>query len=253
MIEEVSGTRTVLIACVLASTSLGGLALAQSTTSSGSYASQATTTSSRDETAAIKHVNDAVAVVRKMEAESGMTSLLQQAKGIFIMPTYTRVAVGVGAGGGSGVLLVKRDDGTWSDPAFYHVGGMSVGLQVGAETGPVALVLSSSKASSEFLQKNNFSLSADAGLTMVNWAVSGSAATGDVVVWASNKGLFGNVATLSVNDIRFSQTQTNAYYHQTAAVADVVSGKVRNPHADALKQALAASSTGTMGGSPGIK
>lgn len=87
---------------------------------------------------------------------------MQQAKGVFIVPTYGRVALGVGGSGGAGVLLVKRDDGTWSDPAFYNIGGISVGVQAGAEGGPIAMVLNNEKGVSRFMQKNNFSLSADA-------------------------------------------------------------------------------------------
>ncbi|MGZ3241976.1 MAG: lipid-binding SYLF domain-containing protein, partial [Burkholderiaceae bacterium] len=203
---------------------------------------------------ATKHVNDAVTVVHRMEAEPRMNNLMQQAKGVFIVPSYGRAALGVGGRGGAGVLLVKRDDGTWSDPAFYNIGGISVGIQAGVEGGPIALILNNDKAVNSFMQKKNkFSLSADAGLTVVNWAkvAQGTVGTGDVVVWAGTKGLFGNVATLSVNDIRFNQNETTAYYHQTLTASDVISGKVKNPQADTLKEALATTSTGTASGSSG--
>ena len=73
----------------------------------------ATAAASRQEQTADKHVSEAVGVVQKMHAEPRMKELLQQAKGIFIVPTYGRAAVGVGASGGAGVLLVKRADGSW--------------------------------------------------------------------------------------------------------------------------------------------
>lgn len=247
--------RGIVIACIIAMTALSGFAAAQSTSTSGSSDTQtpANAPTSKRESAAAKHVTDAVAVVHRMESEPRMKDLLQQAKGVFIVPTYGRAAVGIGGSGGAGVLLVKRDDGTWSDPAFYNIGGISVGVQAGAEGGPIAMVLNNDKAVNKFMQKNNFALSADAGLTVVNWAkiAQGSVGTGDVVAWAGTKGLFGNVATLGVNDIRFNQNETTAYYHQTVAANDVISGKVKNPQADMLKQALAATSTGTASGSSG--
>jgi lipid-binding SYLF domain-containing protein len=257
MIMEKYKVRPIVAACILAMTSLSGYAAGQSTSSSRSSDTDtqagASVPASKNEAAAVKHVNDAVAVVRRMESECGMSNLLQQAKGIFIVPTYGRVALGVGGSGGKGVLLAKRGNGEWSDPAFYNVGGLSVGAQAGAEGGPIVLVLNNDKALNRFMEKNNFSLSADAGLTVVNWAkvVQGSVGAGDVVAWAGTKGLFGNVVSVGVNGIRLDQDETNAYYHQTVSPRDIISGAVKNPQADTLKQALAANSRGTASSSSG--
>lgn len=246
--------RVIATACIAAMTSLSGMATAQSTSANpAADPASASSTVSRAEANATKHVSDAVAVVRRMESTPGMNHLLQQAKGVLIVPTYARAALGVGGSGGSAVLLVKKEDGSWSDPAFYNVGGISVGAQAGAEGGPIAMVLNNDKAVDSFMQKNNFSLSADAGLTVVNWTkiAQGSVGTGDVVAWAGTKGLFGNVASIGVSDIRFNQSETNAYYRQTLTAKEVISGKVSNPQADALKQALAASASGASSGSSG--
>jgi lipid-binding SYLF domain-containing protein len=191
--------------------------------------------------AATKHVDDAAAVVRRMESDPGLVRLLAQAKGVYVMPSYGRAAFGLGASGGAGVFSARRADGTWSDPAFFNTGGISIGLQAGAEGGPVVLILNNDKAVSSFRQKNNFNLSADAGLTVVNWSrqAAGTAGNGDVVVWSGSKGLFGNVATLAINDVRFNQKATQAYYGKAATVTDVVEGKATNSHSDMLKQALA--------------
>ena len=244
--------KTVIItACLLAATSLSGLVAAQSTSASGTTGTQSTT--SKQEATAIQHVNDAVAVVRRMETEPGMNKLLQQAKGVFIVPTYGRAAFVVGGSGGAGVLLAKRDDGVWGDPAFYNIGSLSVGAQAGVEGGPITLVLNNDKALNKFMQKNNFSISADTGLTVINWAkvAQDSVGTGDVVAWAGTKGLFGNVITLGINDIRFNQSTTNAYYHQTVDASDVIKGKVKNAQAATLREELARISTAATSGSSG--
>jgi SH3 domain-containing YSC84-like protein 1 len=255
MITENFKARVIATAWILAMASLHGYAVAQPTSSRGGSNTQAAsdTVDKKAETAAMRHVDDAVAVVRRIELEPGLNTLLQQAKGVFIVPTYARVALGVGGGGGAGVLLVKRDSGGWSDPGFYNIGGISLGAQVGAQGGPIVMVLNNDKAVNSFMQKNKFSLSADAGLTVVNWAkvAQGSVGAGDVVVWAGTKGLFGNVVSIGVNDIRFDQKETDAYYHKVVSASDVVSGAVKNSQADTLKQALAASSASTSSGSSG--
>lgn len=229
--------RMLLAAGALALISIGGPACAQDTLGTKSAATVAT----KPEATAIKHVSDAVTVAQRMLQEPRMKELLAQAKGIFIVPTYGRAALGVGASGGAGVLLVKRADGTWSDPAFYNLGGISAGAQVGAEAGAIALVLNNEKAVNKFMQKNSFAVNAAAGLTIVNWAkiAQGSLGDGDVVAWAGTKGLYGNLVAVGVSDIRYNQRLTNAYYHTTVTAADAVAGKHTNANADTLKQTLA--------------
>jgi len=206
----------------------------------GMQVQERTKESSADATE-IKHVANSADVVHRMAAEPGMDKLLAQARGVYIVPTYGRAALGLGAAGGAGVMVAKRPDGTWSEPVFFNLGGISVGAQAGAEGGPVVLVLMNDKAVGEFKKKNNFSLSADAGLTVVDWSrqAQGIAGTGDVVAWSGTKGLFGNVATLAVNDIRYNEGANRAYYGRPVTVDDVMAGKATNPHSKPLTQALA--------------
>lgn len=226
---------------------LGGAALAQTSATATRPGTAATAPSSRAAATATKHVNNAVDVVNRMAAEPGMSNVLKQAKGVFIVPTYGRVALGVGVSGGTGVVLTKKDDGSWTDPAFYNMGGLSIGAQAGAEGGPIALVLMNDKAVNSFKQKNKFSLSADAGLTVVNWAktAQGTAGLGDVVAWAGTKGLFGNVVTIAIKDVRFNQRTTSAYYGKTVSAADILDGKATSDSSTNLKQALAAAAGGS--------
>lgn len=201
------------------------------------------------ETSANKHVKDAVSTVKRMESDSTMQRVMQDAKGVYIVPTYGRAALGVGAQGGAGVLLVKQGS-EWGDPAFYNIGGINIGAQAGAEGGAVAFVLKNDKAIKRFTNKNNFSLSADAGITVVNWTkvAQGSTGEGDVVAWSGTKGLFGNVATIGVNDIRFNERMTSAYYGKSTSAMEVIDGKVKNPASDELKQALAGITSGAATG-----
>ena len=194
---------------------------------------------------ASQRVSDALSVVRQLEAEPRMKQLLQQAKGVLIVPSYGRAALGVGAHGGAGLLLLKRSDGGWSGPAFYDLGGLTVGLQAGAEGGPMALVLNNEKAVNEFMKKNNLALSADAGLTVLNWSrlAQGTAGTGDVVAWSGTRGLFGDVAAVGINDIRFNQSLTNAYYGRTLSPREIAAGTVSNPQSEPLQQALGQAAT----------
>jgi lipid-binding SYLF domain-containing protein len=206
------------------------------------------TVSRKPEATAMSQVDDAAAVARRMLGEPRMRELLQPAKGIFIVPAYGRAALGVGASVGAGLLVIRRADGAWSDPAFYNIGSLSAGAQLGAEGGAIALVLMNERAVNKFMQKNSFALNAAAGLTIVNWSTiaQGSLGAGDVVAWAGTSGLYGSLVALGASDIRYNGRLTDAYYHRSVLVADVLAGRYANPQADTLRHALA----GTSASSP---
>jgi len=248
-INSNSGAGRVAVFAML--TALAGTAGAQAPASGTGAAAPAADkgaarpdTSSRaakQEETAKRHVSEAVAVVRSIEKDQRMRSVLQQSKGVFIVPSYGRAALGVGASGGTGILLVRRPDGQWSHPVFYNTGGLNVGLQAGAEGGAMALVLMNDKAVTEFTKRNNFSMNAKTGLTILNWTriAQGELGTGDVVAWSGAKGLFGDIVTIELNNIRFNQNLTNAYYQRSLSVSDVVEGKASNSQAEPLIEELA--------------
>ena len=204
----------------------------------------------RRQQTAVKHVSDAVGVVHTMSNETGMPALLGRARGVFLVPTYGRAALGVGGAGGAGVLMVRRADGSWGNPVFFDTGGLSIGLQAGVEGGPIALLLLNQKAVDSFRNRNNFSLNADAGLTVVNFARMAQGSTaGDVVAWSGSKGLFGNAATVGINDVRYNQRLTEAYYGKPMTALQAIDSTETNAQADALRKVLGSPPTpaGTSG------
>jgi lipid-binding SYLF domain-containing protein len=254
MKPENSKVRTVVAigSLALASMSMGAYAQAAAGTSAGTNnhattsarshsASRTTGASKEDATDAAQQMRKSVAVVNQLKRDPQMRAQLQKAQGVFIVPDYGRAALGVGGRGGEGVLMVKQANGTWGDPAFYTIGGVSAGLQAGVEAGAIALVLNNQKAVDSFKQDNNWSLNAEAGLTIVNWSpkAQGSIGKGDVTVWADTEGLFGN-AGLSLTDINFDEDETNALYHKKTTIQDVFNGTAKAParQVAALKQAL---------------
>lgn len=70
--------------------------------------------------------------------------LLQRCRGLAIFPGVIRVGLLVGASYGSGVIL-RRDENTavWSRPTFFKVRGGSLGVQIGAQSTDLILLLMS--------------------------------------------------------------------------------------------------------------
>lgn len=185
----------------------------------------------------------AAATLKQMKQDEALKKLLKQSRGVFIVPEYGRAAAGVGARGGEGVLLAHQD-GKWSGPVFYDVGGISVGAQFGAEGGEIAMVLMSEQGLNSFKEDNTFSLNAGAELTFVDYSELSRAAAGrdvgDVVFWSGAEGAFAGV-TLSASQISWDDEENPAYYGaQVATAEDILSGNVSGPDDTELQKALAA-------------
>ena len=185
-------------------------------------------------------IQGSVRAIDALKADSSYDHLLSRAKGAFIVPTMVKGALLVGANGGQGVLVRRTTDG-WSAPAFLTVGSISAGLQAGGSAGQVVMLLMTDKAIDDFTQANNFSLGANAGLTVVGYSAKGQAPVGrgDVVIWSNQSGAFAG-ASASASDITSNKQEDHTFYGKTVTTADIVHGDVNAPHAaQPLERALA--------------
>ena len=95
-----------------------------------------------------KRVADAADVVDQLSRipeKSIPPSLLSRAYAVAVVPNVVRAAFGLGARRGKGVLVVRQDDNSWSNPAFIALTGGSFGWQIGAESADVILVFKTRK------------------------------------------------------------------------------------------------------------
>lgn len=183
-------------------------------------------------------VSDAAATVQEMRTDTDLAGLLETAQGVLIIPNYGRAAAGVGIRGGEGVLMVKQN-GSWTGPAFYDIGGVSLGVQLGGEGGEIALLLMNQEAVEHFRQENNFSLNADAGLTVIDYSAQalGTASDSDVVMWSDTEGAFAGVS-LSVTDVMWDEEQNAVLNGRTVTPQEALGGSTMNSSGAELQQAL---------------
>jgi lipid-binding SYLF domain-containing protein len=185
-------------------------------------------------------VSDAVRIVERMKQDPGLARILHEARGVFIVPHYGKAGFIVGGQGGGGVVLAERN-GVWSSPAFYDIAGGSVGAQIGGEAGAVAMILMTHRAVRRFAgARSPWSLNGNAGLTVVTW--SGKTQAGrtqdDVIMWTDAKGLYGGL-TASLTRLSPQTSMDRAYYGRRVTSGAILTGRVRNPSADPLRDALA--------------
>jgi lipid-binding SYLF domain-containing protein len=182
-------------------------------------------------------IKNAVQAVQQADTNHHMQVLMQHAKAVFIVPSFKQGALIVGASGGHGVLLAREHD-TWSDPAFFSVGSISIGAQAGGQAGQVIMLLMTQKALNDFENANNFSLNGKAGLTVANYSTKVQTGTNqDVIVWTNTSGASGGVS-VSGSDITRDTQMDQQYYGKSVTAEQILQGKTNNLSADKLRNAL---------------
>jgi lipid-binding SYLF domain-containing protein len=201
----------------------------------------------RDEhSIAVDLVNQATETVQRFK---GMPDLKQfaeympSARGIIVFPSVIKGGFLLGGEGGSGVMLVKGDDGSWSPPAFYVLGAASIGIQMGLQDTEIILVLRSDNAVMAVLDHQG-KLGADAGLTIGTLGQGAEISTTtnigvDILAFANSKiGLFAGATFEGAALIRRVDLN-EAYYGRGATPRGILyQGLSQNPQADGLRAAL---------------
>ncbi|MGD8970749.1 MAG: lipid-binding SYLF domain-containing protein [Desulfobacterales bacterium] len=192
-------------------------------------------------------VNQASLTINDFLNDQTMTYLrdnIRYAKGVLITPSLFKAAFWIGGSGGRGVLMV-RDPRTneWSGPAFYTIGGGSLGIQFGASSSEVVMMVMTQKGI-DSLYATTFKLgggvSAVAG--PVGLGAEGATApnlSADFLSFARSKGAFIGAA-LDGAVISVSRDANQAYYGKPVRPVDVFGKKdVHHPGADKLRNQLA--------------
>jgi lipid-binding SYLF domain-containing protein len=174
--------------------------------------------------------------------------LLQRAYAIAVIPNVVKVSAVVGGRRGSGALVVRDDNGRFSDPIMISITGGSVGWQLGVQSTDLVLVFTT-KRGVEGIADGKLTLGGDASVAAGPVGRSASAATdqdfkAEVYSYSRNKGLF---AGLSIDGSVLSiDSRSNArLYGQSASASDIMARRV-STNAEAAKRferAIAQSTT----------
>ncbi len=161
--------------------------------------------------------------------------LLERAYGVAVIPNVVKAGLILGGRRGSGVLVVRQPDLTWSNPVFINITGVSLGLQWGVQSSDLILVFVS-KESIEGIMGGKVTLGADASVAAGPVGRQASAATdinltAQVYAYSRNKGLFLGVA-LDGSGITIGRKDNAEYYNKPGILAsEIIDTKA--PHANA--------------------
>lgn len=169
---------------------------------------------------------------------------LKEAKGVLVIPQMLKGALFIGGEAGSGVLLVRGDDGTYSNPAFFTLGALSIGFQIGGSASEVMLLLMTDKGVNAIVGNKRIKLGADMGIAAgpIGAGVEAGVTLGstDVLAYSVSKGVYLGIS-LEGAVIEPRETLNKEYYGKKVSSKEIVSGRrYSNSHANGLRAALAA-------------
>lgn len=169
---------------------------------------------------------------------------LKNAKGVLVVPEMLKGAFGIGAEGGSGVLLVRDSKGSWSYPAFYTIGAVSIGLQIGGSASEVMLLLMTDRGVDAIVGDKKIKLGADLGVAAGPVGAGAEAGvtlgSADVLVYSRSKGAYIGIS-LEGSVVEPRESLNKEYYGaEVGAKPIVIEHKYSNAQANGLRGALSA-------------
>lgn len=141
---------------------------------------------------------DVIDQLLRIPEQSVPDVLLSRAYAVAVIPNVVKIGFGLGARRGKGVLVVRQDNGTWSNPAFVTLTGGSFGWQIGAQSTDIILVFKTREGVDD-ISKGKLTLGADASIAAGPVGRHTSIATdiefqAEVFSYSRSRGLFAGVA-----------------------------------------------------------
>jgi SH3 domain-containing YSC84-like protein 1 len=147
-------------------------------------------------------------------------AILRNSQGIAIIPNVIQAAFFLGGRRGQGVMMIRDQNGAWSNPVIITLTSGSLGLQFGAKSSDIVLAFQDTQSirkiyNSDF--KIGGSVSGTAGPTGSD-AVYPTDTTGNIYTYAKSEGLFGGVA-LSGLKLAYDNDKTASLYNRPTITA----------------------------------
>lgn len=148
-----------------------------------------------------KRMDAAIEVIQeftRMPEQGIPPRIMNNAYGVAVIPGVIKIGMTWGARYGKGILVVRQEDGSWSNPAFITLGGGSFGLQIGAQSTDLVLVFKD-RRSVEYIVDGKMTLGADASVAAGPVGRQTSASTdqrlaAEIYSYSRNRGLFAGMA-----------------------------------------------------------
>lgn len=173
--------------------------------------------------------------------------VLERAQG-FAVFTVVKAGFLFSARGGSGIVIAKLEDGSWSAPSAIGTAGFGFGGQMGAEVTDFLVVLNSRTAVKTFMAAGSMTLGGNLSVAVGplgrnaegSGTLSSKGKTAALYSYSKTKGLFGGLS-IEGSVIVERQDANRQAYGQDLTAKQILSGAIDPPHwADELIEVLKA-------------
>src|SRR5436190_2064376 len=176
-----------------------------------------------------KRIQEAATVLKEIHAVPDKDipeELWGRAECVIVVPGLKKAAFVIGGEYGNGLMSCKHGS-EWSAPVFMQVGKGSWGLQIGAQSIDLVLLVMN-KSGMEKMLKNKVSLGAEASVAAGPVGRDARAATdaqmkAEILSYSRTQGLFAGI-NLSGGVVRPDTDDTADLYGKTISASDVVMG-----------------------------
>ncbi len=173
-------------------------------------------------------VRNSIAVfheIMEIPAQAIPKSMLHDAYGVAIIPGVIKGSFVVGARYGTGVLMVRDQQGGWHAPVFITLTGGNIGWQVGVQATDVVLVFKTQQSVNGLLS-GKFTLGADAAAAAGPVGRQASASTdgrlsAEIYSYSRSRGLFAGVS-IDGSVIQVDSIDNATYYRPATPGGPVV-------------------------------
>ena len=166
-------------------------------------------------------------------------AILDKAAAVAIFPSTLKAGFIFGGHRGKGVISARNEQGEWSTPAFLTLTGGSFGLQIGAQSVDLILVIMNRRGLEKLLQ-NEFKIGADVSAVVGPIGRDIEASTdltlhAEILSYSRTRGLFAGI-TLKGSTIRADRDANEQFYGYPFGSGQLVlEGEAATPHdADAV-------------------
>jgi lipid-binding SYLF domain-containing protein len=164
---------------------------------------------------------------------------VKNAKGILIYPQVLKAGFILGGSGGTGVFLAREPKaGDWSQPAFYTMGSVTFGLQIGGEAAET-VILAMSQRAVDSLYTSSMKLGGDTSIALGPIGTGAKAnVIADFIAFSMAKGAYAGL-NLEGSVVKVRDSLNKAYYGKAVTpVQIIVEKKVSNKGSSELLAVL---------------
>jgi lipid-binding SYLF domain-containing protein len=163
----------------------------------------------------VADATDVINQLSRIPEQAVPPSLLSRAHAIAVIPKVVKIGFALGARRGKGVIVIRRDDDSWSNPAFITLTGGSIGWQIGAQSSDIILVFKTRRGV-DGIASGKMTLGVDASIAAGPVGRHTELATdiqfeAEVYSYSRSRGLFAGVA-LEGAGVTMDEKSNAAFY-----------------------------------------